>query len=207
MPTFDGSPASGNTSYATLAEVKDGDVLFFTDTSHDTILESTIEAVSRAIDNYCKRPFSFAVATRYYTSQMSDLIFVDDIATASGLALYTDNDGDRTYETTWVSTDYDLLPINAVTNGAPYNMIGIAPEGRYTFPGTVKGIKVTATFGWAAVPAPINRACVMQSVRIWQRYKTMLGVTGTTMLGTMTVKVPEFDADVCKFLDPYVVWL
>lgn len=206
------APTSANTAagdglenaYCTLAQVKDDQALKQSGTSNDGIIELTINAVSRAIENYCGRRFYPVTEIRYYTSEMSDMIFVDDIATDSGLTLATDNDGDRTYETAWASTDYDLLPANAVLEGQPYNMISIAPQGKNVFPGTKKGVKITASFGFPAIPHPVNRACVMQTIRIFQRYKTMLGVSSATAFGTLTVQVPAFDSDVCMLLDPYV---
>ena len=189
--------------YATLTELKHADVLNFSTTDHDTILETVIEAVSRAIDNECLRHFYSASETRFYTSETSDILFVDDISTASGLTLLTDDDGDRTYENTWDTTDYDLLPFNASTDGFPFNMIEITPNGNYTFPGTKKGVKITATFGWAAVPKPVNRACVLWSERIFKRYVTPLGQAGATAVGTIVMKMPPPGPDVRALLLPY----
>lgn len=194
--------------YCTLAEIKDDDVLNYESSSaHDTILETVIEAVSRAIDNYTGRRFYSASETRYYTAEQGDILFIDDLSTASGLALLTDEDGDRTYETTWATTDYDLMPHNASTNGHPFNMIETTPNGVNTFPGTKKGVKITGTFGWAAVPKPVNRACVLWSERVFKRYTTPLGQAGATTVGTIVLKIPGPDPDVCMLLNPYRVIL
>src|SRR3990170_5661640 len=56
------APTSTNTlagtgltnGYCTLAQVKSSDVLNFSNTTHDEILETIIEAVSRLIDNKCE---------------------------------------------------------------------------------------------------------------------------------------------------------
>lgn len=191
--------------YATLVELKAVDVLNFSNTDHDTTLETVIEGVSRAIDNFCGRHFYNASETRYYTSPRSDILFADDISTSAGLTLVTDDDGDRTYENTWATTDYDLLPFNAVTNGYPFNMIGVTPNGVYTFPAVSKGVKVTATFGWAAVPKPINRACVLWSARLFKRYVTPLGQAGATAVGNIVLNIPGPDPDICMLLDAYKV--
>ena len=191
--------------YCTLAEIKATDVLNISNTDHDVILESVIEGVSRAIDNWTGRFFYSATQTRYYTSELSDLLYVDDISTATGFLLYTDDDGDRTYENTWASTDYDLLPLNAQTGGFPFTMVETTPNGVYNFPGTKKGVKITAAFGWAAVPDPINRACVLQSVRLFKRYVTPLGQSAMTQLGEMRLQIPKLDPDVCGLISPYQV--
>jgi len=191
--------------YATLGEMKDDDVLNISSADHDTILESVIEGVSRAIDNWTGRHFYSATETRYYTSELSDILYIDDMSTATGFLLYTDNDGDRTYENTWAATDYDLLPLNAETDGHPFTMIETTPNGSYNFPGTKKGVKITGAFGWAAVPKPINRACVLQATRLFKRYITPLGQSAMTQLGTMNLQIPKLDPDVCGLISPYQV--
>ena len=190
--------------YATLAEIKAADVLNIGNTDHDTILETVIEGVSRAIDNWTGRHFYSATETRYYTSELSDILYVDDISTATGLTIYTDDDGDRTYENTWAATDYDLMPFNASTDGHPFTYIETTPNGDYNFPGTKKGVKIVGSFGWASVPKPINRACVLQSVRLLKRYLTPLGQSAMTQLGEMKLQIPKLDPDVCGLLSPYV---
>lgn len=163
--------------YCTLAEIKAIDVLNISNTDHDTILESVIEGVSRAIDNYCARRFYNAVETRYYGAEFGRTIYVDDIASASGLTIYTDDGHDGTYEYTWASTDFELLPYNAAFNGLPFTQIETTANGSYRFPRGRKGVKITASFGFPAVPKPVNRACVLQATRLFKRYITPLGVS------------------------------
>jgi hypothetical protein len=189
--------------YATLTEVKGTDVLNFSNTDHDTILESVIEGVSRAIDNWCGRHFYSASETRYYTTKDPYCVRVHDISTASGLSVYTDIDGDGTFENTLASTDYNLAPYNALLDNWVYTRIEKTPLGLYIFPLTRRGIKVTAAFGWPSVPKPINRACVLQSVRLFKRYTTPLGQAGATAIGTIVMQVPALDTDVMSLLAPY----
>ena len=206
------APTSTNTTagtgltngYCTLAQVKSSDVLNFSNTTHDEVLETIIEAVSRLIDNWTARRFYSATETHYYTADEGNLIFTDDIATGSGLALLTDEDGDRTYEITWTTTDYDLTQFNASNDGWPYQMIETTPQGNYSFPATKKGVKVTGTFGWAAVPKPVVLACIMQSNRAYKRFNTALGQAGASAVGVITLTIPALDPDVEKLLCPYV---
>ena len=129
---------------------------------------------------------------------------MDDISTSSGLTLVTDEDGDRTYEITWATTDYDLTSFNSTLDGWPYMMIETTPEGDYSFPGTKKGVKVTASFGWAAVPKTVVLACILQSNREYKRFNTALGQAGASAVGTITLTIPALDPDVEKLLCPYV---
>jgi len=64
-------------------------------------------------------------------------------------------------------------------------------------------VKIAASFGWAAVPKPINRACVLQATRLFKRYVTPLGQAGATTIGTITLTIPALDPDVTMLLAPY----
>jgi len=207
------APTSTNTTagtgltngYCTLAQVKSSDVLNFASvTTHDEVLETIIEAVSRLIDNKCARRFFEATETRYYTADNSGLMFVDDISTTSGVTIYTDDDGDGAYENTWAGTDYELASYNASADGWPYSMIETKPQGVYTFPRTRKGVKITASFGWAAVPKTINLACILQCNREYKRFNTALGQAGASSIGTITLSIPALDPDVEQLICNYV---
>src|SRR3990167_10237043 len=81
------------------------------DTTSDVAIERIINAVSRKIDEWCFTRFYTTTAdeTYYYTAAESGKLYTDDILSLTTLA--TDEDGDRTYEVTWASTDYDLNPV------------------------------------------------------------------------------------------------
>ena len=203
------APTSTNTTagtgltngYAALAEMKAADVLNLSNTDHDVILEAVIEGISRAIDNYCGRRFYTASETRYYSAERSRWLQVDDITTAT---IYTDNDGDGTYENTWVSTDFELLPYNAASDDLPYTSIEVRPLGSYVFPLVRKGVKINGSFGFASVPKPVNRACVLQATRLFKRYITPLGVSAASAVGEIKLTIPSLDSDVTMLLRPYM---
>lgn len=148
--------------YATLAAAKSR--LDISGTSYDTILETIITAVSRAIDDYCGRRFYAATETRYFTPVSTTHLQVDDLLSIT--TLKTDEDGDRAYEVTWASTDYDLEPYNAQLESQPkpYTRVVVAPEGRYGFPrGLAKAVEIAGSFGYASTTPPvIGEACMAQ---------------------------------------------
>lgn len=196
--------------YCELTEVTHADVLNFSTTAHETIVEAIIEGVSRNIDNYCGRRFYAASETRYYTASHGWLLDVDDVsdvAASASFALYTDDDGDGTYENTWAATDYHARPYNASQNGFPYTSFETTPAGNYHFPYTRKGVKIVAPFGFLAVPKPVNRACVLQSARLFKRYTAVLGVAGASQVGIINMTIPALDPDVVMLLRPYVRYL
>ncbi len=183
--------------YTTLATLKSR--ISITDETDDTELERIITAVSRAIDDYCGRRFYAANETRYYTAMHSDYLLVDDLLSVTLLS--TDEDGDRTYETTWTATDYDLEPANAALDGEPYWEIRTAPEGRYSFPSTARGVKVTGSFGFAsATPAVVEEACLAQCKLVFDARNSVSGVEGGSVNPSVTVSLHPF---VRTLLNPY----
>lgn len=206
------APTSTNTTagtgltngYCTLAQLKSADVLNKANsTASDEVLETIIEAVSRLIDNATARQFFTTTETRYYRAKNPFCLEVDDIASSSGVTIDIDLDGDGTYEYTLASTDYYLGGYNDLSKGFPYALIETSPFAQYTFSTAKRGNKVTATFGWAAVPKPVTLACILQSNREYKRFNTALGVAGATATGMITLDIPSLDPDVEKLLQQY----
>lgn len=193
--------------YTTLVIAKSADVLSITDSNSDTNLEAIIEACSRAIDNHCGRRFFVASETRYYTAESAwrlDVDDVSDVAASASFALYTDDDGDGTFENTWAATDFAAAPINAALNGFPYTALETTPQGEHRFPHTRNGVKVVAPFGFAAVPKPVVQACNLLTAREYRRLKAVFGVAGASAVGQVYMSIPKFDPDVLMLLAPYV---
>lgn len=185
-------------AYCSLAELKAEQHI--PDTDDDATLEQAIEAASRAIDDACGRTFyQAAAATRYYTAEDGELLFVDDLVSVTSLT--TDEIGDRTYSTTWLTTDYDLEPYNAAALGKPYLWIRQAPLGQRWFPTGRRGVKIVGTFGWPAVPPQAKRACLIQAARYWKRKDAVFGVMGSAEMGTV-MAIPGLDPDVKQLLAP-----
>jgi hypothetical protein len=160
----------------------------------DNMLERNIEAVSRVIDLITWRRFYAATETRYYTAERSDALVVDDLLSVT--TLKTDSDGDRTYEDTWTTSDYDLMPFNATLDGAPYRSLEITPDGDYSFPTIAKGVELKGSFGYSSTtPPPIEAACLLGASRLYQRKSTPLGVSAAANLGQLQVIVTKLKAD------------
>ncbi len=170
--------------------------------SHDdAMLEQLIEAASRQIDGLCGRSFYQQTAqTRTFTPEMGDLVWVDDLVSVTSLA--TDEDGSRTYATTWASTDYDLGPENAVAHGTPYTVIETTLNGRYRFPFGRRTVQITGTWGWPAVPDAIEEATLLQAGRLFKRKDAPFGIAGSADAGQLQT-LPGMDPDVKKLVEPY----
>lgn len=185
--------------YCTLAELNARfDFTVGADSARDTVMEKHIEAASRWIDGYTGRQFYATSATRYFTATSGVRLNVSELLTVT--TLKTDADGDRTYETTWSATDYDLMPFNH----APYQWIEVTPNGLNTFPLYNKGVEIAGTWGYVATtPSDIKEACLLHAARLYAREAAVLGVGSASALGTLTVKAPK-DEDIEALLEPFV---
>lgn len=201
------------TSYVTLAEFKNWvtPTLSATTLDEDATMNTAITAASQLIDDYTGRRFysTSADETLYFTASQSDVLLPYDLGVdiLSITTLSTDEDGDRTYETTWTTSDYDLEPYNAASQLRPYTYIRVTPNGSYSFPTIRRSIKLVGKFGFCTLAnlptwAPkVRDACIMQAARLYMRRVTPSGVGGDSMFGQ--VRIPaRLDADVELELTP-----
>ncbi len=191
--------------YTTLQGVKNALGIPLDNYEDDGYLEATIESVSRMIENYTGRRFYATSETRYYQAINSDEVMVDDLLTVT--TLKSDDDEDGTFETTWATSDYQLKPDNAATNGRPYTWIETSGYGNYSFPVKVKkGVQIVGSFGYcaaASLPKPVSEAAKLQSIRLFKRKDAPFGViAGGELQQGMTI--PDLDPDVKMLLSAYV---
>jgi len=200
--TGDGTTiAATTTSYCSVLELRAS--LGIGDAVDDTELASEILVASRDIDGACYRHFyqSLAGTVRYYSATSRGMLWeLDDCVTLTGVE--TDGDGDGVYEDVWQATDYTLLPENAAVDGGPYMLMEVTPRGSYRFPvGVPRGVKVTGTWGWPAVPEKVKRACILRAAWLFKRRDTPLGLSGSADLGL--VRVGRWDSDFEKLIGDF----
>lgn len=189
--------------YATLADVKAA--LRISDAVDDSLIELSIEAASREIDGYCQRYFYNAgTATRYFAPDDAFLTQIDDAFSVTSVE--TADDGD-VFATTWTANDYQLEPINGVSDGIAQPYTRIRAVGAFLFPswvsvmGRTATVKVTGVWGWASVPAAVKQACILLAMRQFKRYDSPLGVAGFGDMGA--IRVGRVDPDVEALLMPF----
>jgi hypothetical protein len=143
--------------YATVPDLKS--TLGLTDTSLDSQLADCLDTASRWIDQHCDRVFyaQTTATARLFRPRDAYCVEVDDFWTTTGLVLETDG-GDGTYSTTWTAADYVLEPSNPST-GWPQNKVAavnlsFTSHRRPT-------VRLTAKWGWPAVPTPVKQACMI----------------------------------------------
>lgn len=192
--------------YASLAEVKAAARI--SDTVDDALLEIAIESASRAIDGHTHRNFyvaGTAATARVFAASNSDFVWVDDFASTTGFVLATSDNLDAVFSTTWTASDYQLEPLNGVSEGVSWPYTRIRSTGNKGFPygSHLAGVQVTARWGWTAVPTAIKQACIILAGRQFKRYDSPLGVAGFGDLGAM--RVSRVDPDVATLIEPYVL--
>ena len=179
--------------YATLTDVKAA--LRIQDSIDDSLLETAIESASRMIDSYTARTFSNAgTATRNFAATDALNLIIDDAISVTTVQS-TDEVGD-TY-VTWGANDFQLEPLNSRSDGLYMPYTGIRAVGDYTWPVVDQQAlcRITAVWGWAAVPTAIKQATIIQSSRLFKRLDSPLGVLGMGDMGQIRVS---------RYLDPDV---
>lgn len=189
--------------YASVDELKARMRIASGDTADDAALAAVLEQVSRWIDDHCNRNFeqSEAGVVKRFTPTRSDRVIIADLVSATKVE--TDPDRDRTYADEWAATDYDLLPFDAETEGRPYWEIRVAPGGEYLFPTVSGGLRITGTWGWPVVPAPVQAATLLQAHRLFKRGDAIFGVVGSSETGSVA-RISGLDVDVRNMLKAYL---
>lgn len=201
--------------YCTLDELKHKARLMIesSDSGYDEMLEGVIEDASREIDNICHRYFytdadSDDPEVRYFTALSPNQLFVDDIRTATGLEIAIDQNEDGVIDTTLTTADYVLEPANAIALGEPYQKISLRPTSTWFPKGVLNGVRVTAHYGWSAVPRPINQKTLLWAERLYKRFATPIGSESMTALGKQILSIPAEDGDIKAGISRYIkpVW-
>lgn len=201
------------------------------DTEDDAQVALAVTAASRAIDRATLRQFGTTntAVDRYYTAtyrpgrplrDVTSFVFtvqpipgllntgahwaanIDDVQDDTGLAVYYDTNGDGTYPLT--VTGYRLLDVNAAADGMPWTGLRMPLDSDVA--GREFGVKVTAIFGWTAVPDTIKQATLLQASRLLSRRDSPFGVAGSPDIGSEFRLLPKLDPDVALTVRPYYRW-
>lgn len=170
------------------------------DTVDDADLQRALDAASEWIETYCGRTFE-PVATveeaREFVAAAEDRLDVPDVASVSQVAI--DSRGDGTYAELLAAGTYVLYPLEPDVGN--YTEIRLRP---YATIGFIPGyqVRVTGLFGFGAVPAAVEQACILLANRYFHRLASPFGVLETGQFGQFGT-VPEQDPDVIALLSPY----
>lgn len=170
--------------------------------SKDTVLrdddayQAACTSASRAVEQACGRYFyqDSTVSARTYRPDDVWTCRTDDISTTTGLLVAVDYNYDFTYSTSYtLNTDYILHPVNPSATGTtlPWRKLQVTgrsqvfPIGRPYNPNTVR---VTAKWGWSAVPEPVVQATKILGSELLKLADAPLGVAGYGAYGEIRVR-------------------
>ncbi|MCY0962981.1 phage gp6-like head-tail connector protein [Streptomyces sp. H27-H5] len=189
--------------YADLGTLKRQLGLDDDDDSRDASLEQALNTASRSIDKMTGRRYwldAEPVARVYrphgrtVVEDGGTALVVDDIGSTSGLVVETGSAAAWSVVTTW-----ETLPDNALVVGRP--VTALLRSGGWGS-GTSR-VRVTARFGWPAVPDEVVQATLIQANRLFKRKDSPEGVTGSADWGV--VRLSRRDPDVWNLIEPYVL--
>lgn len=185
---------------------------FVRDTSNEdlaTITQALLSA-SRKIEQVCGRHFYQTTETQFFSPQRNKPWLLDlddmDIATTTGLVVAVQWANESNYGETWtINTDFVPEPRNqsvAGIDGWPYttlrSLAKLWPPQIADF--YLDTVKVTGTFGWAAVPDPIVHATLILAGEIYKSGDAIFGVAGFDNFGAVRVRENPM---VASLLQPY----
>lgn len=177
--------------YVTLAELK----VYMGQTggaaqANDSELTDAIASATSEINRHCNRQFNQAstATARLYKPSTMRVVKVDDFWTTASLLVETDPGGTNDFSQQWTANDYELSPVNGIVDGElgwPYNKLRTA--GGFYFPlyGGVpyrreNTVRITAKWGWEAVPASVKQACKILAHETWKLRDVPFGVAGVS---------------------------
>lgn len=178
----------GTPWYATLVELQA--YLPSGTTDLETELQDSLATASRSIDRACGRRFyadSAATARLFYPDpDRKYRARVDDFHTITDLVVESGANGTFTAQTA-----YELHPLNGIVDGEDgWPFYQIRPIGwSWVCDPLQASLRVTAKWGWAAVPAGVKTACVILATEALKLAREApFGVAGFGVDGLVRVR-------------------
>lgn len=173
------------------------------DTTRDPLIGAAITAASKLIDNETGRTFGLAgSATQriFVPNACEDTLIVDDIGALTGLVVETGSFGEDTWTSLTNSVDFEVSPLNALAMSRPVTSL-VKPTGWGST--RLARVRVTAKWGWPAVPDEVVQAALIQAIRLFKRKDSPEGVLGSTDFGF--TRVSKMDPDVMSLISHLVL--
>lgn len=184
-----------------------------TDTLDDDELDLAVTAASRAVDRECgrHRPRQFGILgtaeARWYTARFDSegarwVAEIDDLMDLTGVAIAIDVNQDDVHEAS-VTTGFVWRPRNAASLLRPYTQVAFSRSGTQPMQWP-DAVKITAKWGWSAVPVTIKQATMLQASRIFSRRNAPFGTKGSPDDGSDETLRYNADPDVKLLLRSFV---
>jgi hypothetical protein len=180
------------------------------DSSDDAELSLARDAAQDAVRSYCGYSFELDAGTSAKVFVASSPKVLDlgavgtSIGSSTGLAIATDVNDVGTFSQAWTSSDWQLEPLNGTgPGGATWPTTQIRAIGDHAFPVGGSGrarVRVTARWGWPAVPSRVQTATILLAAAWHQRRMTMAGRGGFEGFFQSAIRDDQTIADL---LDPF----
>ena len=190
--------------YVTLDELKKQFGIEPDDDTRDTELNRARASASRSIDKTTGRRFwldpepvqrVFNPRGRIVRDVDGELFLVSDIGSADGLVVETGSGA------SWSAvTGYETSPDNALAEGKPVTGL-LRVLG--TWGTSTSRLRLTAQFGWPAVPDDVHEAALILASRLYKRKDSPEGIIGSAEWGVRNLS--RRDPDVWNLIEPYII--
>jgi hypothetical protein len=157
------------------------------DTFDDVTIEQVTRAVTGQINAFTHRQFNDAGTATARVFDVHDpwYLRVDDFSTTTGLVVKTDTGNNGGYGSTLTPGTYTPYPLNGVIDGEPgypFHAL-VLSKVQLPWPTWIPNpagplVQVTAQWGWAAVPAEVRQAALIQCAKVFGRKFSANGVVG-----------------------------
>jgi hypothetical protein len=190
--------------YATLAQLKA--FVTITDTDRDSILVDKLAAASRAIDKNTGRRFYLdATATARVINPTRRMVrdedgwhlLIADIGDVDGLIVETGLTGAWTV----ITSSIEAEPTDAIDQLEP--ITSLLRINSYWPSGAGRRVRVTARWGWPAIPDGVSEATKILAARLFKRKDSPEGVLGSSEWGV--IRLSRTDPDVYELIKSYIL--
>lgn len=173
-----------------------------------------VQAAASWINGHCGRHFYQVSETRTYIPYNIYELPLDDIVSVSSFTL--DYNGNGVYDTTWTqNTNYELAvgadEFNQLASGElrPFTrarVINVSGGTGNYFPfvwpfSRLDRVKVTATWGWPAVPMAVRNASLQLAVELFKLKDAPFGIQGSPDFGV--IRIARANPVIMQMLEPY----
>lgn len=128
------------------------------DPTKTDLLVLSCEAATEWVNGHCHRMFSLdeVASARTYRARSKFMVWTGDFPSGVSVTVATDDANDGVW-VPWGAGDWFPEPQNPL-NGFPFNRISARSTKEFPTNGTAPLVKVTTTWGFAAVPARVTMA-------------------------------------------------
>jgi hypothetical protein len=161
--------------------------------SEQEALDRAVVVASSAVDEYTNRRFIVAstATAKLFRSERIDTVLIDDATTVT----LVEESSDRQSWATRSATDWWTEPLNAADDGKPITKV--CATFRFA-----AWVRVTGTWGWAAVPEDVVAATLIKAAKVYRRKDSPEGMEGLDGFGVTRISRFE-DGDVQLLLAPF----